>query len=102
MPINRIIKGFRTFTVENAGEERYGSLAREDTLVCDFKRLTLRNIPDVRGKGTGRVLLGTEVQRVAVCNNGWSKINVSDEEENKRIGYVPTEYLSDGSPASGD
>ena len=87
-------KGLSYFTVENAGEEGTGPCQRRH-LVCDFKRLTLRNIPDVRGKGTGRVLLGTEVQRVAVCNNGWSKINVSDEEENKRIGYVPTEYLSD-------
>lgn len=88
-------KGLSYFTVENAEGKKVRVLAREDTLYVTSKRLTLRNIPDVRGKGTGRVLLGTEVQRVAVCNNGWSKINVSDEEENKRIGYVPTEYLSD-------
>ncbi len=83
------------FQIQNASGKTVQAVAKEDTVYVTSKRMTLRNIPDSKGEGVKRVLLGAELHRVAVCNNGWSKVILEQEDGERAIGYVPNRYLSD-------
>lgn len=87
----------RYFQIQDASGNPVQAVAKSDTVYVTEKYLAIRAIPDSEGQGLARVLLGTELSRVAVCDNGWSKVILSKEEGEKVIGYVPTHKLSDTS-----
>lgn len=83
------------FQTQDASGNAVQAVAKEDTVYVTSKRMTLRNIPDVKGTGVKRVLLGAQLQRVAVCDNGWSKVVLEMDNGERAIGYAPDRYLSD-------
>lgn len=83
------------FNVEDASGNTVHVIAKEETVYVTSKNLVIRAIPDSQGQGVARILLGTELQRVAVCDNGWSKVILTGESGERKIGYVPTQELSD-------
>ena len=55
-------------------------------------------MPGKNGKKLVRVYLGTGVERVAVCDNGWSKVTYEKKSKKgteKISGYVPTKHIND-------
>ena len=84
----------RYFQVEDSEGKAVQAVARTDTLYVTEKTLPIRAIPDEKGEMLRRVLLGTKLSRVAVCDNGWSKVLFQKGEEHV-TGYVPNEALSD-------
>ena len=55
-------------------------------------------MPGKNGKKLARVYLGTGVERVAVCDNGWSKVTYRKKGKKgteKISGYVPTKHIND-------
>lgn len=83
------------FQVEDASGNVVQVIAKEETVYVTSKNLVIRAIPDSEGQGIKKILLGTELQRVAVCDNGWSKVILTEENDERKIGYVPTQELSD-------
>lgn len=83
------------FEIQDASGNTVQAVAKEDTVYVTPKNLVIRAIPDSEGQGIKRVLLGTELTRVAVCDNGWSKVTLTGDNGEKKIGYVPTQQLSD-------
>ena len=65
---------------------------RED-LVYTNHWVNLRKGPDASTEGLGKIPERTELQRLAVCSNGWSKVRYEGQ-----IGYVAGMYLSDTMP----
>ncbi|MDO4274621.1 MAG: 3D domain-containing protein [Eubacteriales bacterium] len=79
---------------DGAGKEVH-AVAKADTLYVTAKDIMIRSNPGEKGRELRKVLLGTKLQRVAVCDNGWSKVTFQKKGENKIIGYVPDSVLSD-------
>lgn len=83
------------FQIQDASGNTVQAVAKSDTVYVTSKNLIIRTIPDSDGQGLKRVLLGTELSRIAVCENGWSKVTYTQNGAEKIIGYVPTHKLSD-------
>ena len=61
------------FSVEDGEGNKVQVLAKEDKAYVTVKEAIVRSMPGEKGKALGTVLLGTEISRMAVCDNGWSK-----------------------------
>ena len=70
--------------------------AREDTLYVTSKYVQIRSVPGEQGEKVKNVLLGAKLHRVAVCDNGWSKV-VYGNGDKSYTGYVPDSSVSDKS-----
>ena len=85
----------KSFLVEDGEGKEVQVLAKEDKVYVTVKETTVRSMPGEKGKALGTVLLGAEVSRVAVCDNGWSKAYCEDENGRKIFGYIPNTALSE-------
>ncbi|MDQ9826225.1 hypothetical protein RFZ44_23285, partial [Acinetobacter sp. 163] len=66
-----------------------------DTVYISSKHEAIRRRPDRKSDNLKTVLLGTRLTRVAVCENGWSKVVYTDKKLGKLNGYVRTSVLMD-------
>lgn len=60
--------------------------------------LTVRMLPGTQYDEVGKLSQFSKVQVIAVCDNGWSKVQM----ESGQIGYVSNDYLSDIVPAGAE
>ena len=70
------------FEIDDGNGKKVTAVAKADTVSISVKYTYIRSNP---GKDAGKlkkVYLGTNVERVAVCDNGWSKVTY--EYKNKR------------------
>ena len=90
-------KNTQIFQIDNGEGETVNAVAKEDTVYVSAKSSTIRSNPGKTGTKQKTVLLGQKLDRVAVCDNGWSKVICEKEGESKIAGYIPTKVLSDTS-----
>ena len=64
----------QTFEIDNGSGEKVTAVAKSDKVSVSTKATYIRSMPGKNGKKLARVYLGTGVERVAVCDNGWSKV----------------------------
>lgn len=86
-----------TFQINDGNKNTVTAVAKHDTVYISTKYESIRRNPDEKGEVLKRVLLGTKLTRVAVCENGWSKITYTDKKLGKLNGYVSTDALMDTS-----
>ena len=84
------------FQTDDGAGNTVNVAAREDTLYVTAKYVQIRSTPGENGEKVKNVLLGAKMQRVGICDNGWSKV-VYGKEEDQCTGYVPNSSLSEES-----
>ena len=88
----------QTFEIDNGSGEKVTAVAKSDKVSVSAKAAYIRSNPGKNGKKLKKVYLGTKVERVAVCDNGWSKVTYEKEGKDgteKVIGYIPTKQIND-------
>lgn len=88
-------KSPQQFQIDDGEGNTVNALAKTDTLYVTAKNTAIRSNPRESGSELRSVLLGTKLERVAVCDNGWSKVTFQKDGEDKIIGYVQDSVLSD-------
>ncbi len=88
-------KSPQQFQIDDGAGNTVNALAKTDTLYVTAKNTAIRSNPGESGAELRSVLLGTKLERVAVCDNGWSKVTFQKDGEDKIIGYVQDSVLSD-------
>lgn len=86
------------FEIDNGSGKSVTAVAKTDTVSVSAKAAYIRSNPGKNGKKLKKVYLGTKVERVAVCDNGWSKVTYEKEGKDgteKVIGYIPTKQIND-------
>ena len=88
----------QTFEIDDGSGEKVTAVAKSDKVSVSAKATYIRSMPGKNGKKLARVYLGTGVERVAVCDNGWSKVTYEKKGKKgteKISGYVPTKHIND-------
>ena len=88
----------QTFEIDDGSGEKVTAVAKSDKVSVSAKATYIRSMPGKNGKKLARVYLGTGVERVAVCDNGWSKVTYEKKSKKgteKISGYVPTKHIND-------
>ena len=93
--IHRRKKHLSSFKIDDGAGNTVNVLAKNDTLYVTAKNTLIRSNPGDSGTELRSVILGTKLERVAVCDNGWSKVTFQKKGEDKIIGYVSDSVLSD-------
>lgn len=91
-------KTAQTFEIDNGNGEKVTAVAKTDIVSISVKSTYIRSNPGKDGKKLKKVYLGTSVERVAVCDNGWSKVTYEYKNKNgeQRVsGYVQTKNIND-------
>ena len=88
-------KTAQQFQIDDGAGNTVNALAKSDTLYVTAKSTAIRSNPGEGGTELRSVLLGTKLARVAVCDNGWSKVTFQKDGEDKISGYVQDSVLSD-------
>ena len=88
-------KTAQQFQIDDGAGNTVNALAKSDTLYVTAKSTAIRYNPGEGGTELRSVLLGTKLERVAVCDNGWSKVTFQKDGEDKISGYVQDSVLSD-------
>ena len=86
----------QTFEIDDGSGEKVTAVAKSDKVSVSAKATYIRSMPGKNGKKLVRVYLGTGVERVAVCDNGWSKVTYEKKSKKgteKISGYVPTKQI---------
>ena len=87
-----------TFEIDNGTGDKVTVVARTDTVSISVKYTYIRSNPGKDARKLKKVYLGTNVERVAVCDNGWSKVTYEHKGKNgtqKISGYVRTKDIND-------
>ena len=85
----------REFEIEDGNGHAVLALARQDTLYAEAKDAVLRRKPGESGAELIQIPLGTELTRVAVCDNGWSKVEYTLEDGSTVMGYTKDSNLGE-------
>ena len=91
-------KTAQTFEIDNGSGEKVTAVAKTDIVSISVKSTYISSNPGKDGKKLKKVYLGTSVERVAVCDNGWSKVTYEYKNksgEQKISGYVQTKNIND-------
>lgn len=91
-------KTAQTFEIDNGSGEKVTAVAKTDIVSISVKSTYISSNPGKDGKKLKKVYLGTSVERVAVCDNGWSKVTYEYKNKNgeqKISGYVQTKNIND-------
>lgn len=84
----------QVFEIEDGAGKKVSAVAKEEILYATAKENIIRSAPGEKGKELTEVQLGTQLLRIAVCDNGWSKVTA--EEDGKKVsGYISDQSLSD-------
>lgn len=86
-----------TFQINDGGTNGVTAVAKKDIAYVSTRAEVIRRNPGKKSDRLASVLLGTELTRVAVCDNGWSKVEYEDEKQGLLHGYIPTDSLMDTS-----
>lgn len=81
------------YEISDGGAGMVQVLAWSDTVYVSVQETALYAQPGEQAKAVGTAILGTALNRVGVCDNGWSKVRL--EGDSALIGYVPDTALSD-------
>lgn len=87
------------FEIDNGSGKSVSVMAKSDTVTVSAKSTYIRLKPGKNGEKLQKVYLGTSMDRVAVCDNGWSKVNYEKKTKDgtkKIIGYIPTAKIDNG------
>ena len=76
------------FQIDDGAGNTVNALAKSDTLYVTAKNTEIRSNPGDSGTELRSVILGTKLERVAVCDNGWSKVTFQKKGEDKIIGVT--------------
>lgn len=85
----------QTFEIEDGAGNRVTAVAKEDALYVIAKEAIIHSAPGENAGELQTVSLGAGLERVAVCDNGWSKVSYTDADEKKISGYVQDSVLTD-------
>lgn len=91
-------KTAQTFEIDNGNGKKVTAVAKSDTVSISVKYTYIRSNPGNNARKLKKVYLGTNVERVAVCDNGWSKVTYEYKGKNgtqKISGYVKTKNIND-------
>lgn len=86
-----------TFLINDGENHKVTAVAKRDTVYVASKKEAIRLSPNENGKWLKTAILGTELTRMAVCDNGWSKVSYMDKKLGTINGYVSTDALMDTS-----
>lgn len=70
-------------------------IEQKDKVYIAVGQSVIRDLPDGSAKGMKKVTLGKWLNRIGVCENGWSVVTYRDKDKKKCIGYIETSDLSD-------
>lgn len=90
----------QTFDIDDGNGKKVTAVAKTDTVSISVKYTYIRSNPGKDARKLKKVYLGTNVERVAVCDNGWSKVTYEHKGKNgtqKIRGYVRTKNINDSS-----
>lgn len=90
--VNKVV---REFVVDDGAGGQARAVAREDILYVAAKAGVIRTVPGEKGESLKKVLLGTEVTRTAVCDNGWSRVSFVKKDNTQIEGFIESSLLSD-------
>ena len=83
----------QTFSTEDGSGGAVTVAACSDTVYVTAKTAEIYSVPGQNGASTAVLVLGDEVKRTGVCDNGWSK--VSFQKDGAAInGYMQNQMLS--------
>ena len=85
----------QSFQIDDGAGNTVNAIASSDTLYVTAKSAVIRSNPGETAGEQRTVLLGTKLERTAVCENGWSKVTFQKEGENRINGYIQTSVLND-------
>ena len=91
-------KTAQTFEVDDGNGKKVTAVAKSDTVSISAKYTYIRSNPGKKAGKLKKVYLGTNVKRVAVCDNGWSKVTYEHKGKKgvqKINGYVRTNEIND-------
>lgn len=91
-------KTAQTFEIDNGNGKTVTAVAKTDKVSISAKATYIRSNPGKNGKKLKKLYLGASVERVAVCDNGWSKVTYEQKDKNgirKTSGYVKTSNIND-------
>ena len=84
-----------TVKVTDEGQTITSYVEYEDKLYISVKETVIRELPQSDARGVKKVTLGKWLNRIGVCENGWSVVTYRDSDWKKCIGYIETRELSD-------
>jgi 3D (Asp-Asp-Asp) domain-containing protein len=84
-----------SFQIEDGDGNTVNVVVNEDTYCVTSEEVTIRANPGENGRELDTLSPGTEVTRVAVCDNGWSRIQYTGAAGNLVLGYAPAEALTE-------
>lgn len=87
-------KAMQTFETEDGSGTAVKVAAIQDLLYVAAKSTGIYAKPGEESEKLAEVILGDEVERNAVCDNGWSKVSY-ETDGTKIIGYIQNQMLSD-------
>lgn len=90
-------KEYQTENVKDGTVKGTEMVRYEDVLYVSTKTAQICKAPQEGAKCLKTIPLGTEVHRVGICENGWSKIGFKTKSGKKSTGYIQTSSLSETS-----
>lgn len=85
----------REFEIEDGNGQAVLAVAKQDTVYVGVKDMVLRRQPGDNGAELTSVPLGSRLERVAVCDNGWSKVEYTLEDGSTVMGYTRDDNLGE-------
>lgn len=87
-------KTVQTFATDDGEGNSVQIAAHQDTLYVSAKSANIYSAPGETSEVLAEVVMGEEVGRTGVCDNGWSKVAVTQDDK-KINGYIQNQVLSD-------
>lgn len=83
----------QTFSTEDGSGGAVTVAACSDTVYVTAKTAEIYSVPGQNGASTAALVLGDEVKRTGVCDNGWSKVSFQKDGDTIN-GYMQNQMLS--------
>lgn len=90
-------KEYTTKTIKDGSVEGTEMVRYEDVVYVSSKTAEICKAPQEGSKCLKTISLGTEVHRVGICENGWSRVGFTTKDGEKSAGYILNSSLSEDS-----
>ena len=90
-------KEYQTENVKDGSVKGTEMVRYEDVLYVSSKTAQICKAPQEGAKCLKTIPLGTEVHRVGICDNGWSKVGFKTKSGKKSTGYILNSSLNETS-----
>ena len=90
-------KEYQTENVKDGSVKGTDMVRYEDVLYVSSKTAQICKAPQEGAKCLKTIPLGTEVHRVGICDNGWSKVGFKTKSGKKSTGYILNSSLNETS-----